>query len=329
MLIKERDFTGAGVVASGDALDRIIKTLNSTLRDNTARKDPRQASSQSDEASTTRPSIGRRVFRAVVWGFIISVIVVGVAFAWQFNGDDKTMDLVRAWGVWLLSAEPVSKPSGQAPTQDTALLQTVSVPDSPPASVAARSSPELQHQLETTVSDLAVVRRIVEQLAARQEQMTQEIATLQAAEQKLSAAEQKSADQAPMQAVAAKSPPELQHQFETTVSDLAVVRRIVEQLAAWQEQVTQEIATLQAAERDLSKKISSPRKNVPRVVRSEATAQTPPVGFPVPAPPAADRAAEGRTPRRTGDRGQPTSPSAHGAAPAPPRAGANAQAPPP
>ena len=45
-------------------------------------------------------------------------------------------------------------------------------------SVALESSPELQHQLETVVSDVAVVRRIVERLAAVQEQMALDFATL-------------------------------------------------------------------------------------------------------------------------------------------------------
>jgi hypothetical protein len=53
-------------------------------------------------------------------------------------------------------------------------------------SVALGSSPELQHQLETVVSDVAVVRRIVERLAAVQEQMALDIVTLQKSGQNIS-----------------------------------------------------------------------------------------------------------------------------------------------
>jgi hypothetical protein len=48
---------------------------------------------------------------------------------------------------------------------------------------AAVTSPELVRQLEPMTRDLAVVRRSLEQLAAKQEQMAQSIATLQAVEQ--------------------------------------------------------------------------------------------------------------------------------------------------
>jgi hypothetical protein len=56
-----------------------------------------------------------------------------------------------------------------------------STPVTPPALAAAAVSPELV-RLEVA-RDLAVIRNSVEQLAAKQEQMAQNIATLQAAEQ--------------------------------------------------------------------------------------------------------------------------------------------------
>lgn len=157
----------------------------------------RQASLQRDGISSYRPSVGRRVFRTVAGGFMITLIVAA-ALAWQ-NSDDKTKDTVRAWGVSLsrllsalrtesapgsnLAAAPDSKASDQAQAQDAAPQQAAPAKKSAAASVGTGSSPELQHQLETMVSDLAIVRRIVEQLAARQEQMAQDIAALQAADQ--------------------------------------------------------------------------------------------------------------------------------------------------
>ena len=50
---------------------------------------------------------------------------------------------------------------------------------------AALTSPEVVQQLEPIARDLAALRRSLEQIAAKQEQMVQNIATLQAAEQDL------------------------------------------------------------------------------------------------------------------------------------------------
>jgi len=139
-----------------------------------------QASFQSDGISRGR-WFGRRVFRTFAYGFII-IVTVGGALAWQFS-DDKTKDMVGAWGISLSQLSSVL--GTKSPTTSDAAAEPVSK-TSEQASVAAGPSPEAQHQLETTMSDLAVVRRIVEQLAAKQEQMAQDIATLQAAEQNVS-----------------------------------------------------------------------------------------------------------------------------------------------
>jgi hypothetical protein len=58
-------------------------------------------------------------------------------------------------------------------------------------------------------------------------------------------------------AVAATAPDPVQ-QLEPLASNLDVVRRSVEQLAAKQEQMAQNIATLQALEEDIRQKVSSP-----------------------------------------------------------------------
>jgi hypothetical protein len=160
---------------------------------------PRQAVHQGDRVSDDRPAAGRRLFRTLYFG-VITPVMVGAVFAWQFHGDDQTKDMVRGWrsssrelspvvntNFWPsssdLAAELALKTSDRIPTQDAALLQPA--PFLPPAqvSVALGSSPELQHQLETVASDVAVVRRIVERLAAVQEQMALDFATLQKSDQ--------------------------------------------------------------------------------------------------------------------------------------------------
>jgi len=149
-----------------------------------------------------------------------ALIGVGAALAWQYHGDGAK-EMVRTLAAslgWLSSVsttksrgvgaeQPGSTPAGQVSGQD--------VVRQPAPAVAAMSS-KLVRQFEEIARDLAAVRNSVEQLTAKQEQMAQNIATLQAVE-----------------------------------GDLTVVRHTVEQLAAKQEQMAQNIATLQTAEQDI------------------------------------------------------------------------------
>jgi len=162
---------------------------------------PQQPSLQNERIPNIRPSVGWRVFRTVARGFIV-IATVGAAFALLSYGDDKQRDLVRARDLslsWLSSvlrsdshqgsdgsAEPASKPSNQTPSPSTALLAGSPSIQSVQAPVAIESSPELQHQVETMTSDLTVVRRLMEQLAAKEDQMARDIATMQATEQNVS-----------------------------------------------------------------------------------------------------------------------------------------------
>jgi hypothetical protein len=144
--------------------------------------------------------------------------MVGAVFFLLSFGDDKKKDIVSAWDHslnWLSSvlrtdssqvsdvaaepvsktaaepvsktaAEPVSETSDQMSSQNTALVPEAPSIQSAPVSVATGLSSESQHQLEMMASDLAIVRHVVEQLAARQDQMARDIATLQVPEQKVS-----------------------------------------------------------------------------------------------------------------------------------------------
>ncbi|MFZ0236399.1 MAG: hypothetical protein WAL37_03375, partial [Xanthobacteraceae bacterium] len=117
-----------------------------------------------------RPSISRRLTRKLARFFLVALIGVGGTLAWQ-HGDEVT-EMVRTWAPslgWLL---PVSTIKAPAPTVTTA---------------------DLQEQLKPVAIDLALVRRSIEQLGAnqdqlarKQDQMAQAIATLQAAEQDIS-----------------------------------------------------------------------------------------------------------------------------------------------
>jgi len=111
-----------------------------------------------DYAASVRSPLGRRLFRSVTRFSVAVVIGVGATLAWQSYGDvAREMAVTRAPTLgWLLSY----------------------LPTKPPA-VAVSSSPAQQ----PPPGGLDALRRSVELLALRQEQMAQNIAALQAVEE--------------------------------------------------------------------------------------------------------------------------------------------------
>jgi len=121
----------------------------------------RSSSLKHDQVAGDRPPLGRRIFRTVSQFLIVVLIGVGATLAWQSYGDAaREMVIARAPTLaWLLSVSTTRSPA-----------------------VAATSLDPVQ-QLGPLASNLDVVRRSVEQLAAKQDQMAQNIATLQAVEE--------------------------------------------------------------------------------------------------------------------------------------------------
>jgi hypothetical protein len=107
-----------------------------------------------------RPSFGKRMFRGLVRFSIAVLIGVGGTLGWQSYGDEAREMLVA-----------------QAPA--LGLLLPVPTPRSP---VVAATSTDTTPQLKPLASTLDAVRRSVDQLAAKQEQMAQNIAALRSAE---------------------------------------------------------------------------------------------------------------------------------------------------
>jgi hypothetical protein len=124
-------------------------------------RSPHPSGFRDDQVASRRPPVGRRIFGPVTRFFVIVLIGVGATLGWQSYGDEaRQMLLVRAPTLgWLLS---------------------ISKTESPP--VIANSS-DLTQQLAPFATNLDVVRRNLELLAARQEQMSQNLAGLQAVEQ--------------------------------------------------------------------------------------------------------------------------------------------------
>ena len=132
-----------------------IRPIKSSIRS------PRPSVLKDAHVASNRPSIGRRIFRTLTRFFIAVIIGIGATLTWQSHGDAaRDMVVARAPSLgWLLSVSTTKSPA------------------------VAATAPDPVQQLEPLASNLDVVRRSVEQLAAKQEQMAQNIATLQAVEE--------------------------------------------------------------------------------------------------------------------------------------------------
>ncbi len=119
------------------------------------------SSSRKDgQVAPLRPTVGRRMFRGLTRFIFTLLIGVGLTLGWQSYGEMARQMLA---------------------TQAPGLAQLLPVSSMPP--FAAASSPVPMQQLAPLTSDLDVVRHSLEQLAARQEQMAQSIAALQAVDE--------------------------------------------------------------------------------------------------------------------------------------------------
>ena len=136
-------------------------------RDRDARPEPRFGRRSAPMyAAPPRPSFGRRMFRGIARFAIVLAIGIGGTLGWQAYGD-MAKQMLAAYApeqAWLLSYLPSTRP---------------------PAAVAAAPSPALQ--LEPLAANLAsnieFVRRSVDQLALKQEQMARSIVALQAVDE--------------------------------------------------------------------------------------------------------------------------------------------------
>jgi hypothetical protein len=122
--------------------------------------DPPRSSSDA-KISSGRRSFGSRAFRTLTRFLIAVLIGVGGTLAWQSHGDAAREMIVSRVPTlaWLLSVSTTKSTAG------------------------ALTSPDPVQQLQPLASNLDVVRRSVDQLAAKQEEMVQNIAALQAVEE--------------------------------------------------------------------------------------------------------------------------------------------------
>ena len=154
---KESRFRSVGLRAIRTP-DQSSALTNSSMRLST--DSPHASSVEEAQVATERPSNSRRMSRYS--RFALAVLIgVGATLGWQSYGDEAREIIIE-----------------QIPT--LASLLAVSKMKSP---VVATTPPELVQQLIPLTFGLDVMRRSVDQLAAKQEQMAQNIAALQAVDE--------------------------------------------------------------------------------------------------------------------------------------------------
>ena len=161
--------------------------------------------------ASNRSPVERQVFR-IICGILIAIVV---AVMWQAYRDDQTMKQVRAWGNW--SVIRLSAALGATQRElEAAVEPSTKLSDQATSTPAVTSTPtkeftDLNQQLQTVVNDLAVLRRNVEQLSERQEQMSRDISTVQAIEQNVSEKISSLTQAAPVHVPPRKNVPRLVH----------------------------------------------------------------------------------------------------------------------
>ena len=140
---------------------------------------------QDDHLPSGRPSIVRRMLRSIARFSIVVLIGVGATLAWQSYGDEAREMLSTQFPSlgWLSVSTTTLTLDGQHSAQNE-VPATAAVPQTAAPATAAATTPEFT-QLEPMARDLAAMRRSLEQLAVKQEQMAQNIATVQALEQEI------------------------------------------------------------------------------------------------------------------------------------------------
>jgi hypothetical protein len=119
-------------------------------------RSPRGFGVNDDHIAGDRRSSGWRILPILSWLFVPIVVGIGAGLAWQLHGAaarDMIVGQVQSLG---------------------SLLSTTKSP------ATAATAPDPMPQLEPLASNFELIRRNVEQLAAKQEQMAQNIALLQA-----------------------------------------------------------------------------------------------------------------------------------------------------
>ena len=161
--------------------------------------------------ASNRSSVERHVSR-IICGLVIAIVF---AVVWQAYRDDQTMKLVRAWGnssvIWLSGVLGATQRESETAAEPSTKLSDHATSTPAVTSTPTKEFTELNQQLQTVVNDLAVLRRNVEQLSEKQEQMSRDISTVQAIEQNVSEKISSLTQAAPVHVPPRKNVPRLVH----------------------------------------------------------------------------------------------------------------------
>jgi hypothetical protein len=156
------------------------------------RRTQNEAQSNRNDQPNLHPSRNSRspqlsIFRTIFYGVLVAVVAFGGLQAYR---NEATKEAISAWwgssAAWvsfLQQQSPIGAKAGAATNPRSLEPAASATMPTPEAAEASKLSHEIQQQLQTVVSDLAVVRRTVEQLASKQDQMAQEISSVQAGQQ--------------------------------------------------------------------------------------------------------------------------------------------------
>ena len=145
--------------------------------------DARSRGFENDRLAGGRPSNVRRVLRSLARFSIAVLIGAGATLAWQsYGGIARELLSTQVPSLsWLLVSTTTPTPGAERSAQEPAGSQSAPIAQTAPPAAAATTSEFTQ--LEPIAHDLAAMRRSLEQLAAKQEQMAQNVAIVQAVEQ--------------------------------------------------------------------------------------------------------------------------------------------------
>jgi len=151
------------------------------------------------EQTRVRPSLGRRMLRAIVRFLFAVLIGMSGTLAWQRYGDQATEIMRSQIATHAASIAQFLTPSESAPPRLDAAEQQQIKPSAPASDVPQEAkqldtadATELRQQINDVTAELAIAKKTIEQISATQDQfnrtqqqMTQSIAKLQTLEQEL------------------------------------------------------------------------------------------------------------------------------------------------
>jgi hypothetical protein len=144
------------------------------------------ASSEPNSAPTSSKFLINGVVRTVVAGLFLAI---GVVVVWQIYHDNQSRNFVEALAhssvIWLSSSFGSAQPVSELSAQSTAKSSDQGAQTPTETSSQANEVAEFRQQLLALVSDLAVMRRDVEQLTSQHEQLSRDLETAKATVQNL------------------------------------------------------------------------------------------------------------------------------------------------